>query len=182
VTGITKGATVRALKRGTSTMGQARISYQKGDELLVTYVRKDGYLKVQHIRSDRFVGRSFLIESEDVEGPLRPLGEVPEGSIAADDPRLDWLWEDAERVANMSGFCTEYDKLLKELNLPGRLRTHTVKMLTGDGIEIVAKVKARSLRQAEERLRKQLHTHEINETSIEGRDTSLMLSGSYEVE
>ena len=170
MTSITKGATVRALSGGRQPVFR-----RKGDELQVVYVRKDGRLKVHHLREDRG-GAEFLIEAADVEGPLRPLGVVPEGSIPADDPRLDWLWEDAERVANISGFCAEYDRLLKALSLPGRLRTHTVKMAAGDGIEIVAKVKARSLRQAEERLRQQMHSHTINDMSIEGADPQVVLA------
>lgn len=173
MTAITKGASVRTLKQGYGFRPSAPdIWFRKGDELQVVHVRKDARLKVKHIRDDRD-GGEFLIAVEDVDGPLRPLGEVPEGSISADDPRLDWLWEDAERVADISGFCEEYDRLLKTLRLPGRLRTHTVKMAAADGIEIVARVKARSLRQAEERLRQQMNAHAINDMSIGGADVVL---------
>jgi len=174
VTAISKGATVRALKQGVGKIPSGgTVWFRKGDELQVMYVRKDDRLKVRHTREGTY-GGEFLVPVEMVEGPLRPLGEVPEGGISADDPRLDWLWEDAERVANISGFCREYDKLLKTLNLPGRLRTHTVKMATGDGIEVVAQVKARSMRQAEERLRQQMNAHAINSMSITGSDPEIV--------
>lgn len=169
MTGITKGATVRALKHGKSSIATHAVPYRKDDELLVLYVRKDDHLKVRHVSEFRF-NTEFLIHVSDVEGPLRPLGVVPEGSISPDDPRLDYLWEDAERVANMSGFCVEYDHLLKALNLPGRMRTHTVKLATGDGIEIVAKIRARSMRQAEERLRRGMHDHRLTDISIDGHE------------
>lgn len=174
MTAITKGASVRALKNGHGSIpGGGIATYRRGDELQVNRVRQDGLLKVKHLRDDRH-GAEFLIATENVEGPLRPLGEVPPGGISADDPGLDWLWEDAERVANISGFCAEYDRLLKALDLPGRLRTHTVRMASADGIEIVAKVKARSLRLAEEKLRQQLHNHTL--TTSEGGDSQVVLA------
>jgi hypothetical protein len=166
---LAKGASVLALKTRYYDTPHTSAWVRKRDELEVLHVYKDARIKVKNLHADR-AGSVFIIPISDVEGPLRPLGVAPEGAIAADDPRIDWIWEDAERVANISGFCHEYDRLLKMMHLPGRLRTHTVKMASADGIEIVARVKARSLRQAEERLRQQMNAHAVGGVSIEGAD------------
>jgi hypothetical protein len=78
----------------------------------------------------------------------RKLGEVPEGGIAPDDPRLAWLWEDAGKVATKAGHCKTYDDLCDQLGIPGRERDFTVKR-TLKGFEVSKKFKARSKKQAE---------------------------------
>lgn len=182
MSGLAKGATVRILKAGSKPgfNGGDPDYMKKDEEVEVLRVFKNGSIKARSTVGGGVGNRIVLLQSGDFSEPLRPLGQVPEGGIPADDPRLDWLWEDAERVADMSGFCTEYEKLLRMLNLPGRLRTHTVKMASADGIEIVARVKARSQRQAEQRLREQMNAHAISDASIEGQSVETALAGALE--
>lgn len=174
MSGLIKGATVSVLKAGTYFGPNGSEHMARGEEVQVERVLKDGSIRVH----STWTGGTHSVRMfpGEFSEPLRPLGQVPEGDISADDPRLDWLWEDAERVAKMSGFCSDYDKLLKMLNLPGRLRTHTVKMASADGIEIVARVKARSLRQAEARLREQINAHAVGGMSIDGQSAEVVLA------
>lgn len=84
----------------------------------------------------------------------RPLGQKPEGDhIAIDDPRIAWIWADAEKAAG--GYCREYDNITDRLGIPGRMRDMRVNLKIA-GIDIVATVKARSTKEAEELLRKKL--------------------------
>lgn len=85
----------------------------------------------------------------------RKLGEPPEGGISPDDPRLAWLWEDAAKVANRSGYCGYYDRIAGELNIPGRKRAVSVS-LKHNGIQITATVQARSRKEAERLVREKL--------------------------
>lgn len=78
----------------------------------------------------------------------RGLGEVPEGMISPEDPRLAWLWEDAAKVANMSNHCGEYDKICDKLGIPGREREFKIKKEV-NGFEVAKRFKARSKAQAE---------------------------------
>lgn len=176
MTTLTKGATVRVLKAGTAPgAGSGRSEWMKKDEEVeVRHVYKDGSIKV---RSTLYGSRrEVVLQPGNFSAPLRPLGQMPEGAISPDDPGLDWLWEDAQRVADMSGFCTEYDRLLNVLKVPGRLRMRTVRIASADGIEIQAKIMARSQRQAEQRLRDQLSAHTINHMSIDGQSAEMVLA------
>lgn len=85
----------------------------------------------------------------------RAIGEVPEGGISPDDPGLAWLWEDAERVANSSNYCYQYDHMANKLGIPGRLRDIAV-TLKVNGLEVTSTVKARSTKEAEAKVREKL--------------------------
>jgi len=85
----------------------------------------------------------------------RPIGEVPEDGISPDHPGLAWLWEDAERVANSSNYCYQYDHMADKLGIPGRLRDISVTVKV-NGLDVTSTVKARSTRQAEEMVREKL--------------------------
>jgi len=78
----------------------------------------------------------------------RKLGETPEGMISPDDPRLQWLWDDAGTFAEQKGYCSQYDALADHLNIPGREREFTVTQKIGN-LEVKAKIKARSRKLAE---------------------------------
>ena len=82
-------------------------------------------------------------------GETKPETHVPEGSIAPDDERLSYLWDRAAVIAERRGFCEDYDSICEELGIPGRLRTFTVKV-SRNGIDLSAKVKARSQKEADE--------------------------------
>jgi hypothetical protein len=92
--------------------------------------------------------RIFVAPDPDAPAP-RKIGEVPEGMISPEDPRLAWLWEDAGKLATRKGHCSTYDKLCDDLGIPGRERDFTVKREVG-GFNISRKFKARSKKQAEE--------------------------------
>lgn len=100
---------------------------------------------------------SELLGADEPEGMPRKLGEVPEGMISPDDPRLAWLWEDAAAVANRANHCSEYDKLCDQLNIPGREREFTVTRKLGE-MRATFKTKARSRRAAETLVDAQLKT------------------------
>jgi len=78
----------------------------------------------------------------------RKLGQVPEGMISPDDPRLAWLWEDAGKLATKAGHCQTYDSLCDSLGIPGRERDFTIKR-TVNGFEVSKKFKSRSKKLAE---------------------------------
>ena len=79
----------------------------------------------------------------------RQLGEVPEGDhIAIDDPRIDWIWRDAAKVATDNGYCGYYDTIASKLGIPGRERTFKVKA-TVHGLLGTFSIKARSKAEAE---------------------------------
>lgn len=109
-----------------------------------------------YVRCDRH-GYSFSIPREhftdlDPNAPApRKLGTPPEEGehIAADDPRIRWLFDDMAEMATREGYCSTYDSLCAKLGVPGRKRdfkvTHTVNDMT-----FTTSVKAYSQREANE--------------------------------
>lgn len=131
---------------GSRMRGYGSINFAAGDELHITSVSGE-YLNVR-----KPGGLVFRIHRSKVTKQERPLGEIPEGGISPDDPRIQWLFEDAGRMANRLGLCKDYDRMCEALGVPGRVRNFTVKVAVADGIEITAKVQARSKVQAERRI------------------------------
>lgn len=138
---------------GQRVRGYGSIGYSAGEELEVTSQSAE-YLNVRK-GSDGYV---FRVLRSKVRPVTRRIGEVPEGGIDPDDPRVAWIFEDAGRLADRLGLCKDYDRLCDALGAPGRVRTFTIKLVSADGIEITAKVDARSKRQAEQKLREQVGT------------------------
>lgn len=146
--------------------------FRKGAQGVVTYVRKN-VINVRindTARQDNYVWavpRGFLetpngeVWTEPNKPVTRKLGEVPEGMIAPDDPRLAWLWEDAGKLASRLSFCGEYDQITSKLNIPGRERDIAVTTKI-NGIHVSATVKARSEKEAEKIL---LDTMRVSFTS-----------------
>lgn len=102
----------------------------------------------------RFGGRHGWVNKSDFT-PVDPnapkprkLGETPEGMIAIDDPRIDWIWRDAAQYAANRGYCGYYDSIASELGIPGRERNFKVKA-TVHGMLGTFSVKARSKAEAE---------------------------------
>lgn len=88
--------------------------------------------------------------------PPRKLGEKPEGDhIDIDDPRLQWIWDDAGAYAANRNYCNVYDQIADELGIPGRVRdfkvTHKIGSLT-----VSNSYKARSKKEAEAMLQADL--------------------------
>lgn len=86
--------------------------------------------------------------------PPRTLGVMPEGEglISIDDPGIQWLFDDMGRFAEEQGYCSQYDALCVRLGIPGRPREFKVRH-TVAGIELMANVRARSQREANEHVR-----------------------------
>jgi hypothetical protein len=148
-TQVEKGDYVVAIAAGSGAFAQGYgyVSYKAGEELKVTSKGKS-FLNVQRGRG----GRTFRVGYNQVRPVARRIGEVPEGAIAADDPRIAWLFEDAARLADRLGFCGEFDQLADALGAPGRIRTFSIVFEPADGVKLTAKVEARSRRLAEQRI------------------------------
>ena len=138
------------------------VSFLKGSEGLVADgwgdvpdPPPDTYYRVTRVYSKRIqvAGESsFTIDKSCIAknaGETHPESRVPEGSIAPNDERLSYLWDRASALAVRRGLCAEYDSICEELGIPGRVRSFTVKV-SRNGIDLSAKVKARSQKEAEE--------------------------------
>lgn len=182
MTDFTKGQTVTFTSAVTahraSGYGDSK-NFKRGDEAEVSSVRKETItVKVPNPNlggkdkwgdTDRTKLHSYNVPRSSLAAPNgetwtevpkpkpRKLGEVPEGGIAPDDPRLAWLWEDAAKVANKSGYCGYYDRIADELNIPGRNRDISVSIMHA-GITFTATVQARSRKEAEAKIREKLVT------------------------
>lgn len=66
------------------------------------------------------------------------------------------VFEDAARMADRLGLCADFDRICDAIGAPGRVRTFSISVMSGEGIEVTAKVEARSRRLAEQRVREQL--------------------------
>lgn len=146
----TKGDFVvaRAAGSGSWARGYGRAGFAAGEELLVTSVGQ-AHLNVRRARG----GNVFRVGRDQVRPVTRPLGQVPDGGISAEDPRIAWIFEDAARLADRLGLCTDFDRVADGLGIPGRMRTFTITFEPTDGVKLTAKVEARSRRQAEAKLR-----------------------------
>lgn len=149
-----KGEYVVAKRGGSGALVRdyGRVSYSAVAELEITSIRSSGQLNVRHAGG----GRVFVISVDAVRPVPRMIGEIPEGGISPEDPRIAWLFEDAGRMADRLGLCRDYDRLCDELGIPGRVRTWNITVMSAAGIEVTAKVEARSRRLAEQRVREQL--------------------------
>ncbi|MEV4735538.1 MULTISPECIES: hypothetical protein [unclassified Microbacterium] len=153
-----KGDTVVVTRDGYGhyASGGGGAGYVVGEELVITSTRSiaSGYLNVRPAPPGD--GMVFRIPTDRVRPVPRMIGEIPAGGISPEDPRIAWLFEDAGRMADRLGLCADYDRLCDALGIPGRVRTFTVSLLSGDGITVTAKVEARSKRLAEQRVRERL--------------------------
>jgi hypothetical protein len=139
---------------GYYVRGRGAHHYEPGEELIVTSARSTGYLNVRPAPPSN--GLVFRIPTAHVRHEARKIGQVPADGIPADHPGLEWLWEDAGRMAERLGLCGDYDRLCDALRIPGRVRTFTISLLSADGITVTAKVEARSKSLAEQRVRERL--------------------------
>lgn len=78
-----------------------------------------------------WIHRQFIAPADPNRPRPRKLGDVPEGGIDPNDPRLAWLWEDAAAYAGMNGYCSTYDSICETLGIPGRDRTYTASVRVG---------------------------------------------------
>lgn len=120
---------------------------EKGEEYKVTSATPN-YVRGTRRKWDSVV----TLDRDAVRKVHRRIGTVPDGSIAADDPRVAWIFEDAARMADRLGLCADFDRLCDALGYPGRERTFTIKLADADGVVVTAKVQARSKSLARARL------------------------------
>lgn len=85
----------------------------------------------------------------------RRRGTPPEGGIAADDPRIEWLWDDISEYAERSQYCGTFDTILRDLHLPPRKRKFAALGEIG-GLQITAQVMAKNQREANEELARRI--------------------------
>lgn len=81
--------------------------------------------------------------------------EAPEGGIAIDDPRIDWIWRKIAAYASYRGYCDEFDSLCDDLGIPGREREFTVEHTIG-GYAVKSRVTARSQVEADAKFKEAL--------------------------
>ncbi|UDL16291.1 hypothetical protein SEA_ZOOMAN_320 [Microbacterium phage Zooman] len=167
MTDFQKGQNVEFAQSSTGTRaagwGAGRV-FQRGHVVTITAVRKNTITVKNEADGYSYnVPRSSLAapngeEWNEAEKPKpRKIGEVPEGGISPDDPRLAWLWEDAAKFADRNGYCSYYDRIADGLNIPGRPRDITVSIKV-NGLDIAATVRARSRREAEDQVKSKLAT------------------------
>jgi hypothetical protein len=148
-----KGDYVVATEDGQSPRASSRgqVSYKAGEEFEITSIYSD-HLNARKVGG----GPVFRIHPSKVRPLPRMIGEVPDGGIHPEHPGIAWLFDDAARMAERLGLCHDYDRLCDALGIPGRVRTFTVEVFTGEGMKVTARVDARSQRLAEQRVRGEL--------------------------
>jgi hypothetical protein len=123
-----------------------------GEELRITSVR-DGAYGCKPIVPQGQLSYVVIVPESYLEKPTRMLGEVPEGGLDPEDPRIAWIFEDAAKLADRLGLCRDYDRLADQLGIPGRVRDFKITFDGAEqGVTLTATIKARSRRQAEARL------------------------------
>lgn len=159
-----KGQTVTFARQANGTRASgwgAGHTFRSGDRATVTRVTRNT-LTVRHANGYSYNVRRDTLNTPNGEvwvvPPPKPkprqLGETPEGNhIAIDDPRIAWIWKDAEKAAG--GYCREYDNITDRLGIPGRLRDIRINT-TINGIQVTATVKAQSTKDAEKILKTKL--------------------------
>ena len=156
--------TFNADTRGESPNGYSRRTFAAGDAVVVTRIYRERIT----IRGDN--GKAFNVNRSALHAPngevyVRPepspdrpkprkLGTTPEGDhIAINDPRIAWIWADAEKVS--ASYCSVYDEITNKLGIPGRMRDIRVNMKI-NGIDVTGVIKARSSKDAEALFRSKL--------------------------
>lgn len=152
----------------TRVDGMGGVTFPAGATLRITRVSEEtvwvrgrtlyGYPSYGEERSGNIYHETWnsLVNSADPNAPRpRKLGDVPEGGIAPDDPRLKWLWEDAAKVATQRGYCNQYDVVCNTLNIPGRPRSRRVSVQVGK-VKMSGTFMATSTAEAREMFRKEL--------------------------
>jgi len=152
-------AVITADTRASRAVGRGTRTFHRGTKVIISrpgreYVRA----RVQADGSSSYVWTIDARLLAPIDRPLRHLGDVPDSGIAADDPRLDYLWRDAAALADMTGHCSEYDRLCDVLGIPGRERSFAVRIQVAQGVELRGTVVARSYAEAERILLRQVNS------------------------
>lgn len=179
----TKGQTVSVARahRANRASGWGGRDFRAGDQVEITAVRK-ATITARHRQNAQSNWLSYNFDRGELRRPnneewdaeaaaaakaardaakpkTRKLGVPPEDGehIAADDPRIAWLWEDAGKLATRMGYCSTYDDISDKLGIPGREREFYITTKI-NGIDVSASIKARSQTEAETTLREKLGT------------------------
>lgn len=172
MTDFTKGQTITFESEFTAEPASGygdRHTFRRNETAVVTTVRKSTLtVKTRATRYGRTGLYSFNVPRESVKAPNgeawdeaaiaaakaakpkpRKIGVAPEGDfIAPDDPRIAWLWEDAEKIATRHGYCGYYDQITESLGIPGREREFSVRIKV-NGIDLTGRVMARTQKEAD---------------------------------
>lgn len=122
------------------------------------------------------VGRAYLeLSDPNAPGP-RKLGQKPDDTadmtyIGTDHPGIQWLWEDLHTYANGKGWCDEFDRLAREVNIPGRMEEFEIEVSIPGGGTYVTDVRAHSEEEAERLAREEL-MRGVQEMNREGQEQS----------
>ena len=152
MTDFEKGARVVLTEEGRYgyATGWGSRFIRKGSAGVVTSQAKYQVVSVKFDGEDSVVRVPLgLLAPEDINAPRpRRLGEPPDGMLSPLDPRLSWLWDDAAKMANQKGLCSQYDSFVLALGVPGRPKNYTVTTkINGFTAKII--VKARSQAEAD---------------------------------
>ena len=132
--------------RVSYVQGYGGITAKKDSEILVTAVRNDSiYGKLNGVYKSVQVHLSIVSEEK------RKLGVPPEGALDAHDDRVRWVFEDAARMADRLGLCSDFDRLCNALGFPGRLRKWKIESEAA-GMKVTVEVEAHSRREALEQI------------------------------
>jgi hypothetical protein len=114
--------------------------------------------------------------------PPRKLGvmpspedvKLPEGIplINIEHPGIQWLFDDMGRFAEEQGYCSQYDALCIKLGIPGRPREFKVHTNVA-GIDLVANVRARSQREANEQVKAAIDGRALSDPDEEEPEPAL---------
>lgn len=86
--------------------------------------------------------------SADKGKASRRLGTVPEGALSPLDPGLAWFWDDAAKLADIKGYCSTYDEIVKRLGAPARPQEFSIFREVGD-VKVRLTIMARSQEEAD---------------------------------
>jgi hypothetical protein len=110
------------------------------------------------ILRDHHTERLRVLAAGEQAKKSRAYGTMPEGVEGLIDPRdpgLQWFWDDVSAYAEESSYCSVFDTVLKELGLPPRKTMHTA-TINHKGLDLTARIMARTQEEANELLKKQL--------------------------
>lgn len=148
-----------------------RFSLVRGQRFTVSRVYSDNTVMVRTVTDLYLNGRmtrvSFRIgrvalDEYDPNGPgPRKLGQKPDDTadmtyIGTDHPGIQWLWEDLHTYASGKGWCDEFDRLAREVNIPGRMEEFEIEVSIPGGGTYVTDIRAHSEEEAEKLAREEL--------------------------
>jgi hypothetical protein len=127
------------------------------ETLTVTETRNYNRQQVQRNVSFSIPRTYLMVEDPNYVPPPPPrkLGQRPDPEdwpegvelIDVDHPGIQWLFDDLGAYADGKGWCSEYDRLCRDVGIPGRPQDYNVTR-TLNGIQIRATIKARSQQEA----------------------------------